>query len=184
VSRLAVASALLAAVLTSAGCSLDYEAAETPQGATESIPDTVAVGITHRIVKNSRLSFEMEASRAETYNARKETILKDARFTEFDDTGAHTTEGKAATVVFHTDTENAEISGSVSVYSAGEKGRISTQALSWQNKQKILTADPGARVTIRKDDGSFLTGTGFTGDFRTKEVRFSGPVEGTYVYEK
>ena len=37
---------------------------------------------------------------------------------------------------------------------------------------------------VKKDDGSFIQGTGFVGDFRTRQVTFSGPVEGTYVWEE
>jgi LPS export ABC transporter protein LptC len=178
------AAILFFAALTAAGCSLNYEAAELPEAATENIPDTVAVGLTHRIVKDSRLSFEMEAARAETFNARKQTILTSARFVEYDEKGGHATEGKADTVVYHTDTENAEISGSVSVHSAVEKGSISTQSLAWENKEKRLTAEPNELVVVRKDDGSYISGRGFIGDFRSKIVRFTGPVEGQYVYEK
>jgi hypothetical protein len=38
-------------------------------------------------------------------------------------------------------------------------------------------------VTIRKEDGSTLTGTGFGGDFRKRQLTFGGPVQGTYVWE-
>ncbi len=178
------AAILFLAVLAAAGCSLNYEAAEIPETETANIPDTVAVGLTHRIVKDSRLAFEMDAARAETFNSRKQTILTGARFVEFDDKGGHATEGKADSVVYHTDTENAEISGSVSVHSSSEKGGISTQALAWENKTKTLTAASGELVVVRKDDGSYISGRGFVGDFKSKVVRFTGPVEGKYVYEE
>jgi hypothetical protein len=86
--------------------------------------------------------------------------------------------------VYHTDTENAEISGKVSVHSASEKGDVSADSLSWANKEKLLTAPPGERVTIHKDDGTSISGRGFVGDFRTRQVTFSGPVQGTYVWQE
>ncbi len=182
--RGAVAAVLLSATLAAAGCSLNYEAAEIPEASAENIPDTVAVGLTHRIVKGSRLSFQMEAARAETYNNRKQTILTGAHFVEYDQNGGHATEGSADTVIYHTDTENAEISGSVTVHSAAQKGSISTESLTWENKEKRLTARPEELVVVRKDDGSYISGRGFIGDFRTKIVRFTGSVEGRYVYEE
>jgi LPS export ABC transporter protein LptC len=182
--RLLARAAAASAFLLAAGCSLDYTAASLPESTTEGIPDTVATGITHRIVKGSRLSFEMEAERAETYGARKQTILSAARFTEYDDKGGAATEGSADTVVYHTDTEDAEISGSITVYSAAQKGSISTQTLSWKNKERRLTASPEERVVVTKDDGSYIRGTGFIGDFRTNQIQFTGPVEGRYVYNE
>lgn len=170
--------------LCAAGCSLDYSSAQVEVEADQSIPDTISVGIIYRMVKNSRPVIELKADRAETYNARKETILTAARFTEFDKEGGIATDGRAQSVVYYTETENAEISGSVYVHSAAEEGSISTDSLSWENKTRILTADPDALVVVKKDDGSYISGRGFVGDFRVKEVRFSGPVEGKYVYEK
>ena len=51
--------------------------------------------------------------------------------------------------------------------------------------ESLETVEPiGKRVLIRKDDGTYISGTGFTGDFRTRQVTFSGPVKGNYVWEE
>ena len=68
------------------------------------------------------------------------------------------------------------------VRSEAEKADIAAPAVAWENKTRRLTALPDAVVRITKDDGSSITGTGFAGDFRTREVSFSGAVEGTYVW--
>ena len=176
---------LLAAVSVAlAGCSMDYRATELAEKAGEGVPDTVAVGIVHKIFKNGHLSMVLSASRAETFNTQKKTIISDARFEELDNKGKNVTEGRADQIVFHSDTENAEISGAVSVHSASDKATVQADSLSWENKGKRLTAAPGETVMIKKDNGSFLRGTGFVGDFRTREVTFSGPIEGTYVWEE
>jgi LPS export ABC transporter protein LptC len=180
----AASAVAFAAALLVAGCSLDYQEAAAEEKAAEGIPDTVAVGLVHKIHKNGRLSMELEAARAETYSAAAKTILTDAHFVEYDDQGGKATEGRARTVVYHTDTENAEISGMVTVHSASEKGDVSADSLSWENKEKRLTAPPDERVTIRKDDGTSISGRGFVGDFRTRQVTFSGPVQGTYVWQE
>jgi len=177
----AAAAAFTAALLV-AGCSLDYKEAAAEEQAAEGIPDTVALGLVHKIHKNGRLSMELEAARAETYSAAAKTILTDAHFIEFDDKGQKATEGRAHRVVYHTDTENAEISGMVNLHSASERGEVSAESLAWANKEKRLTAPPDERVVIHKDDGTTISGRGFVGDFRTRQVTFSGPVQGIYVW--
>ena len=167
-----------------AACSMDYRSTEVAEKTGTGVPDTVAVGIVHKIFKNGHLSFILEASQAETFNSQKETIISNARFQELDDKGKIVTNGQAGQIVYHSDTENAEISGAVNVHSASEKAQVSADSLSWQNKEKRLSAAPGEMVTVRKDDGSFIQGTGFVGDFRTRQVTYSGPVDGTYVWEE
>ena len=180
----ALAGIALAAALLTAGCSLDYSQALAEEQAAENVPDTVAVDLLHKVHRDGQLSIELSAARAETYNAKNETILTDARFVEYDANGKPATEGQAGSVVFHTDTENAEISGGVRVHSASEQGDVTANALSCVNKDRQHTAPPEEQVIIRKDDGSSISGSGFRGDFKTRQLIFSGPVQGTYVFEQ
>lgn len=166
-----------------AGCSIDYGEAGSAEKEVEGVPDTVAVDIVHRVHKDGRLSLELSASRAVSYSDKNQTVLSNARFTTFDDKGAPSTDGRARTVVFHTDTENAEISGGVQVHSATEKGEVNADSLYWVNKTRKLSAPPAEQVVIRKDDGSALTGSGFSGDFSRRQLVFTGPVQGSYVWQ-
>jgi LPS export ABC transporter protein LptC len=179
--RRALAALGLAAIL--AGCSIDYGQAAVEEKTAEGVPDTVAVDVLHRVHKDGRLSLELSASRAVSYNDKNETILTDARFAAYDEKGAKSTDGQARTVVFHSDTENAEISGGVHVHSASEEGEVSAGSLYWENKTKRLTAPIAEQVTIRKDDGSSLIGSGFSGDFSRRRLVFTGPVQGSYVWQ-
>jgi LPS export ABC transporter protein LptC len=181
--RLGLAAAAACAVLIG-GCSLNYDEATLEEQSATGIPDTVANGIIHRVNRDGRLSLQMEATRAETYNSTNTTVLTNAHFVEYDSQGKNATEGAARKVVYHSDTENAEISGSVTVHSASEKGNVSAESLSWVKKEKRLSAPPEETVFIKKDDGTFISGTGFIGDFRTRQVTFSGPAKGTYVWEE
>ncbi len=178
--RAAGRALLMLAALAAAGCSIEGGPLPESQEAGE-IPDTVAVGVVHRVYRDGRLSLELTASRAETWNATKETILSDARFVEFDRHGAPDLQGEAGRVLFYSDTENADVSGGVRVRSETEKGNVTAESLSWDNEARRLTAPPQETVTLRKDDGTSISGTGFLGDFRTRELVFSGPVRGTYV---
>jgi LPS export ABC transporter protein LptC len=180
--RQALRTALTAAALSAAaaGCSLDYTAAAAEQAA-DTIPDTVAVKVVHKVHKNGRLSLAVQAARAETYNGKKETRLEEVTFTEFDEAGNPVTEGRARHIVYHSDTEDAEISGGVHVHSTSEKGDVTAGTLSWKNDPRQLTAPPAEEVTIHKDDGTTLSGSGFQGDFRRRQLVFTGPVRGVYV---
>jgi LPS export ABC transporter protein LptC len=180
--RLAAAAACAALVVC--GCSLNYEEAAIEEQASGSIPDTVANQVVYRVNKAGRLSLQMEAARAETYNSTNTTVLTVAHFVEFDADGRNATEGSARKVIYHSDTENAEIAGAVKVHSASEKGSVSAESLFWVNKERKLSASPDESVLIRKDDGTFILGTGFTGDFRARQVTFSGPVKGSYVWKE
>ena len=175
---------VLSLVAVLAGCSIDYKGASEEDQGTAGIPDTVAIGLLHRIHKDGRLTLQLEAARAETYNSKNTTILTNAHFVEFDEKGGTATEGQARTVVFHSDTENAEITGAVRVHSAAEKGDVRADTLRWENKTKRLTAPPTDLVRIRKDDGSSLIGNGFAGDFQSRKISFTGSVQGTYVWEE
>ena len=180
----ALAGAVVAVCLVFAGCSLDYGDQTVVEKQPENIPDTVAVGLVHRVNKGGKLSVELEASRAESFSSTNITVLSDAHFTEYDDKGAMDTEGRADHVIYHTDSEDAEISGAVQVYSAREKANIRADSLSWENKTKRLTAEPDEKVLLKKDDGSFIEGSGFLGDFRHRQLVFNGPVEGQYVWQE
>jgi LPS export ABC transporter protein LptC len=172
-----------ACILVAAGCSLNYEEPGVEQNGGEGVPDTVLVGVEHKIHRDGRLTMEVQAARAETYNDANQTILTDTSFVELDAKGSKATEGQAGRIVYHSDTENAEISGSVQVHSASEKGTVTAESLSWQNKQRLLAAPPTERVLLKKDDGSYISGSGFLGDFKKREITFSGPVQGMYVSE-
>jgi LPS export ABC transporter protein LptC len=176
------ASLLLLASALLAGCSLDYGAVQGEERIADTIPDTVAIEVTHKVHEDGRLALELEAGRTETWGAQKKMVLEEVRFVQYAEDSSPATSGEARRVVYHTDTENAEVSGSVRVYSQAEKAGIAAPSLSWESKPKRLTAPAGAVVRITKDDGSSISGTGFSGDFRTREVSFSGPVEGTYVW--
>ena len=149
----------------------------------ETVPDTVAIEVTHKVHQDGRLALEFEAGRTETYGAQKRMVLERGAVHRVRRRRRRGHErARPDRVVYHTDTENAEISGSVRVRSESEKAGVSAPALAWENKPKRLTAPPEAVVRITKDDGSSITGRGFTGDFRSRQVSFSGPVEGSYVW--
>jgi LPS export ABC transporter protein LptC len=178
----AAAAALAIGAAALASCSLDYDNALLDEQAAGSLPDTVATDLVHRVVKNSRTTLEVTADRAESWDAERRTVLDGASFVEYDRDGNPAVEGTAGRVVFHADTEDAEISGHVRVHSAVEEAGVEADALTWRSDPRLLAAPAESTVVITRDDGSRLEGSGFTGDFRRREFVFSGPVSGTYVW--
>ncbi len=174
-----LAFSLFLAALT--GCSIDYRSAEIAQKLPENVPDTVLTNFTSTTMRGQLPYFRIHAKSAESFGKKNETILTDVSFEEFDNKGKIVAEGKANHAVYFTDTQNAELSGDLSMYSLAEHARFSTDYLAWNNDDKTLTGKPHAVVIIRKDTGSFLEGRGFKADTRTRSLEFSDGVEGTWV---
>lgn len=171
---------LLIVPLLLLGCSLDYHTGQAT-GTSVSTPDTILYNFATTSVHGSKLYFKIEAAEAENFNKENLTVLKKVTFREYDAEGKVIAQGSADKAVYHTDTKNAELTGNIEMYSAQEKARITTDYLSWDNQTKTLTGKPGVTVTILKDDGSKIEAKGFEADLRTRSIKFSSDVRGTFV---
>ena len=171
-------------------CSLDYGQAEMTEELSDEIAETILTDFTHTVVENGRPVFVVSADRAENYTERKQTVLTDVTFAEYDAEGETITEGVADRAVFFTDTEDAELHGNISFYSAAEEGRIEADYLEWNREERQLTSNPSDAVLLENESGSRVRGTGFRADFTLKQIEFSGKtasseaVRGTYVSEE
>lgn len=164
-------------------CSLEYQEAMVADNIEETVPDTIVIDFRHVVVQQGRIIATLEAQRAETYGKKHETILTGVRFYEHDGTGEIVTEGRADRAVFHSNSENAEMSGNILFQSESEGIRIIAENLRWLKDEKKLASAPGQFVRLEKEDGSFVEGKGFSADFKTKSIRFLSEVKGLYVQE-
>ena len=171
-------------VLFSTSCSLDYDQARVAESIPEQIPETILFDFTHTVVSGGRAWVILEAERAETYSERKEIVLQDVFFREYDEQGNLLTEAQAEQAVFSTETEDATVSGSIQIYSHDEQAALQAGRLSWFREGRRLVADDGQTVRLQKDDGSYVEGEGFSADFRRKKLEFSSRVRGSYVREE
>ncbi len=173
--------AALAALLLSA-CSLDYG---TPlaEDLGAGVPDTVVFGFSHTVVENGSPRFRLEAERGESYQSLKVLKLSAVRFTEYaaDGTGAVNADGESDLATFHTDTESAELSGSVRFHSSGDAVTVQSGYLSWDGEAKQLASRAETVTTLRDDDGTSLSGSGFSADATRRSFRFGNRVDGRYV---
>jgi LPS export ABC transporter protein LptC len=179
-TRLALAAA---AALVACGCSFNYDAATVAESLGQEIPDTVLERFSQTVVRDGKPQLVLEAAEARTFRVNARVLLASARFREYDSAGELSVQGSAEHAVFHTDTENAELSGGIVLHSARDKATVRTTVLDWDRAHRFVHGDPDAAVIVEKDDGSRLQGTGFEADFRTHTIRFSGGVSGTIITE-
>jgi LPS export ABC transporter protein LptC len=137
----------------------------------------------HVMVRDGKVVGRLEATRAVQYEKRAQTLLEDVYFREYDRDGAVLTEVWADRAVWHTDTEDAEASGDIYLYSHRQEAEVLASSLAWTKGDRVLSAGPDDRVYLRKDDGSELEGTGFWADFRRSVIRLKA-ARGVYVYDE
>lgn len=165
-------------------CSMDYEEASVAEDLSEDIPNTVLFNVTHTIVNDGVPTYRIQAARAESYEKLNKTVLIDAYFQELNAEGEVITEGLADSIVFFTESEDAEMEGNIEFYSATEETYIEAEFLTWEHERKILKGREDSGVYLEKSTGSKVRGKGFEAELKEKSLRFTGDVEGVYVEEE
>ena len=176
-------SAFWLAVVVS-GCSLDYSQVSVADEMIDTIPDSVLEDFTYTIVRGGAPAYLLEADLAKFFQEREETHLEGLVFRELNKEGALVTEGTADEAIYFTATENAELEGSLSFFSAIEEATIKSDYLYWDAENKLLVGRADGEVSIRSESGSGLDGVGFEADIRRRFVDFAGNVSGTFVPEE
>jgi len=174
--RIALAAGLSLAL---ASCSLGYDGQvkEAPV-----LPSAVFSDYSHTIVVRGRPAFTLEADRAEVYAEEKRTVLSAVRFAEYDpDTGDLLSSGSADRAVYWTESEDAELSGAVRLESKRQEAVLEGEYLRWDGEGKRLEGRLDRAVTVRKTDGSWVSGAGFEADARRRSFVFREGVAGVAV---
>ncbi|MBN1525551.1 MAG: LPS export ABC transporter periplasmic protein LptC [Spirochaetales bacterium] len=170
-------------VLSVFSCSLDYQEIAGSGELSEKIPEAVLHDFIHRAVKDTKLVFSLEAEEAQLFQTQKKTLLTKVRFREYDDNGEMGVEGRANSAVYFTDTENAEIYGAIYFRSTAEETTLYASTLFWDKANRVLKSDGEQPVRIEKDDGAYLSGSGFSVDARRKALHYTRGVFGKYIHE-
>jgi len=145
-------------------------------------PNAILQNFEHCVVENGSVIFRMNAQQASTFEALKETRLKDVSFAEFDpQTGKALTSGRASDAKFFSASEDAEFSGDIVFYSKRNETGLSGGYLYWDSKKKTLEGRRDRLISINKDDGSVIKGEGFSANAVKKSFSFSGHVSGSMV---
>jgi len=120
-------------------CSIDYGDSILPDKIMDDTPDNILYHFLYTESSKGNKDFSIYADKAEIYNARKQTVLTDVVFQQYDSNGTVVTEGKADKGLIFTETNNAELSGDLRIYSSAEEAEIKTSYLFWNNEDKTLT---------------------------------------------
>jgi LPS export ABC transporter protein LptC len=180
----ALAAVLTAALALGGSCSLSYEEGRTAEGMAPEIPDTVMLDFTHTVVSGGRVWVKMSARRAESYGETRRIVLAGVRFEEYDSQGALSTEASADRAVYHSDSEDAEVTGNILIRVPKEKASLSASSLAWVKEGRRLSSGAGQSVRLARENGSFLEGRGFQADFRRRRLEFREGASGGFVEDE
>jgi LPS export ABC transporter protein LptC len=181
VNTIRTASSVLLLLLLCLSCSFDYEGAMVDENLKEETPESILINFSQTAVKEGQKVFEITADTVEIYEGHTRTVAKGLYFLELDEDGSVLTEGWSDRAVYYNETEDAEFSGNIRLYSKKEELTIITDSISWKQEDRLLETPPGSKVSLKKDDGSFLQGTGFEADLRRRAIKFNADVKGYYV---
>jgi LPS export ABC transporter protein LptC len=165
-------------------CSFDYEEAMVDENLAEESPESIMFELSQTVVEEGRTKLKVEAESVEIYQGFKKTVARGLHFLEYGEDGGTLTEGWADEVVYFNETEDAEFTGNVYFYSKKEEISISTDSIRWESEPRYLETPPETKVTLERDDGSFLEGVGLEADLRRMEIKLKRSVKGRYVNEE
>jgi len=165
-------------------CSFDYDEAMVDENLAEEFPESIMLELSQTVVEQGKPVLKVEADSVEIYQGFNKTVARGLHFLEYADDGGTLTEGWADKVVYFNETEDAEFTGNVYFYSKKEEISISTDSIRWESEPRYLETPAETAVTLKRDDGSFLEGTGLEADLRRMEIKLKGGVRGRYVTEE
>ncbi len=172
------AAVLLVLLFLFSGCHFNYGDDSLEK---ESSPDALFRNFTYTVIIQNERVLEIKAEHAESYTSENRTELQGITFTQFDGkTQEALAVGRADSAVIHTDTENAEFSGSVVLNWKTENTTLKAEALSWDSAKKELSSRLDQDVEIEKADGTRIRGAGFTASTRKRDFLFRDSVEGAF----
>ena len=164
-----------------ASCSFDYKEAMVDEEISGGTPNAIIINLEETVIERGIIAYSLKADKAETYDKKNLTVFTNIQFTEYDKSGEVATEGGVGHASYYSDTEDMEFDKSFKVESLQQGYYIKGDSLSWDGKQKILTADPEKEVTIGKEDGSYITGRGFNSNASNNSFTFENGIAGYYV---
>jgi LPS export ABC transporter protein LptC len=152
-------------------------------------PNLVMEEVEYTRIVNGNPEIQLRAEKVRQYEA-KHTMEMDAlSFEQYNAAPegqkaipAVNARGQAGRANMETDSGNFSLTGGVAIEVVSEDISIKTEKLSWQDKERLLTA-PGT-VNIIRSNGTSLKGTGFSADIRKRTWEFESAVEGTVEDEE
>ena len=166
-----------------AACSFDYTSG-TAEALLAEVPDTILHNVSHVVVRDGAIIAEIDSARLENFSADQLSVLTNVTYREFDRNGNLTNHGRADRATIHTETDDAEVSGTIQLRSETQEATISAGQLVWDDDARTLTSPPQDLVELKRDDGSQVSGRGLEILVRRRTLRFAGRVDGTIVADE
>ena len=170
---------LAAAFLILSGCSFDYGDQDP---SIEGQPTAIFTDFTRSDVVKGKKSFVVSAEKAEYFDQENKIVLTNIAFSEYDtNTGSLRTKGESDRVVYFTESEDAEMTGFVSMYSAEEDAVFETDYLKYNGIHKTLEGRLDRTIMVRMGNGSWIRGAGFFADTVSRSFALRDGVEGRMI---
>jgi LPS export ABC transporter protein LptC len=169
------------------GCSLTYEKDQTPQP--DQIPQMVFETLHQTSVKDGRTVYTVDAEKAEVYKTKKQMLLDQFRFQEYDAQGNLASVGEAESATIDTTTNDARVTGHLKARSEEQKVTLEFNGgqfggLTWTNDDRILRTEPNTVVRLSKDDGSKIEAQRLVLDLGSNKLELEENVRGTWTTER
>lgn len=171
-------------LLIFAACSFDYEEGRIAEDLEETVPETILENFVQVRTLEGKPDYRVYGDRAETYGKKKETIIKDVLFQDFNPDGEIEIEGTADKITYYSESDNAEMSGNLQFYNAEEEIEIRAEYLFWHDESETLSTREEEPVTLIKENGTNIQGLGFTAFGKTKTITFALGVSGVWVEDE
>ena len=173
---------LLFAAFFITACSFNYDTVNEE----DQDPDMIMVMVEYVRIENGNPVIRVRADEVRRYESKHVMEMDLFNFNQFNSAPEDVEKipdinvrGNAGKARVETDTNNFYMREGVFFEVNSEDVNLETEELSWQDKDRLLTA-PG-KLTITRSDGTTLEGVGFSADTRKKSWEFESDVEGSIV---
>jgi LPS export ABC transporter protein LptC len=168
-----------------AACSFDYDASAEDFG---NDPDVIMKDVEYVRMENALPVVRIRSKEARRYETKHAMEMDGFSFEQYNPVPAENSEipdinvqGIGGSVKIETDSRNLTMAGGVSIDVKSEDILLRTESLSWEDKERLLSA-PG-EVTVTRSDGTQLSGRNLSADTRRRWWRFEEAVSGDVVEE-
>lgn len=149
----------------------------------QGVPNIIFFNIHLENRTDEKLTEEIEAEKFQVYSSEDIVEAFKSRFTLFGQKGEPRLKGEAGYTRYNRSSEDMEIRDGAKLYFHGDETSITAEDLFWKNKNKLLGSKEGNVIEMTKSDGSVFKGRGFSADFRSKTIQYTGGAEGVIARE-
>jgi len=165
------------------GCSLDYSDSDIVESLSEEIPNTIIYKYETVEIQNGSPILQILADKAEVYDSKEKTYLTNVDFYNYKD-GDVNNYGSSDFAILNMKSGDAELTGLIEIESVEDETSLKAKSLYWNDEDKMLTSNREDSVTVKDEDGSILSGSGFSADIKRKTILFEGKTEGEYITDE